>query len=135
MQSRDGPVRAGSAIAVFQRGRDLIRRSCGASFAATVRERLVTSTAFSLNSLDDVIRGTTICPEASAMFTTNLTSAETFLSHRDSDCGIANINIGTNCAEIGGEKDTGGGRESSSDAWRAYIRGQRNTPNCWRSVP
>jgi hypothetical protein len=63
----------------------------------------------------------------SAMFTTNLASAETFLSACGSDCDIANISIGTNGAEIGGafggEDDTGGGRESSSDAWRpAYMR-------------
>ena len=67
------------------------------------------------------------------MFTTNLISAETFLSHRGSDCGIANINIGTSGAEIGGafggEKDTGGGRESGSDAWKAYMRRQTNTIN------
>ncbi len=67
------------------------------------------------------------------MFTTNLISAETFLSARGSDCGIANINIGTSGAEIGGafggEKDTGGGRESGSDAWKAYMRRQTVTIN------
>jgi len=59
--------------------------------------------------------------------------AETFLSARGSDCGIANINIGTSGAEIGGafggEKDTGGGREAVSDAWKAYMRRQTNTIN------
>ena len=68
---------------------------------------------------------------SSAMFTTSLISAETFLSARGSDCGIANINIGTSGAEIGGafggEKDTGGGRESGSDAWKAYMRRQTVT--------
>jgi len=73
---------------------------------------------------------------SSAMFTTNLLSAERFLSHAGSDCGIANINIGTSGAEIGGafggEKDTGGGRESGSDSWKAYMRRQTNTIN-WSS--
>jgi len=76
---------------------------------------------------------------SSAMFTTNLISAETFLSHRGSDCGIANINIGTSGAEIGGafggEKDTGGGRESGSDAWKAYMRRQTNTINWSGQLP
>ena len=70
---------------------------------------------------------------SSAMFTASLISAETFLSHRGSDCGIANINIGTSGAEIGGafggEKDTGGGRESGSDAWKAYMRRQTSAIN------
>ncbi len=70
---------------------------------------------------------------SSAMFTTNMLDAETFLSARGSDCGIANINIGTSGAEIGGafggEKDTGGGREAGSDAWKAYMRRQTNTIN------
>ena len=76
---------------------------------------------------------------SSAMFTTNLISAETFLSHRGSDCGIANINIGTSGAEIGGafggEKDTGGGRESGSDAWKSYMRRQTNTINWSADLP
>ena len=76
---------------------------------------------------------------SSAMFTTNLMQAETFLSHRGSDCGIANINIGTSGAEIGGafggEKETGGGRESGSDAWRAYMRRQTNTINWSSQLP
>jgi aldehyde dehydrogenase (NAD+) len=76
---------------------------------------------------------------SSAMFTANLVSAETFLSHRGSDCGIANINIGTSGAEIGGafggEKDTGGGRESGSDAWKAYMRRQTNTINWSGDLP
>jgi aldehyde dehydrogenase (NAD+) len=76
---------------------------------------------------------------SSAMFTTSLISAETFLSHRGSDCGIANINIGTSGAEIGGafggEKETGGGRESGSDAWKAYMRRQTNTINWSAQLP
>ena len=76
---------------------------------------------------------------SSALFTTNLISAETFLSQRGSDCGIANINIGTSGAEIGGafggEKDTGGGRESGSDSWKAYMRRQTNTINWSAQLP
>jgi aldehyde dehydrogenase (NAD+) len=76
---------------------------------------------------------------SSAMFTANLVSAETFLSARGSDCGIANINIGTSGAEIGGafggEKDTGGGRESGSDAWKAYMRRQTVTINWSNALP
>lgn len=70
---------------------------------------------------------------SSSLFTQNLIHAEIFLSNRGSDCGIANINIGTSGAEIGGafggEKDTGGGREAGSDAWKAYMRRQTNTIN------
>jgi aldehyde dehydrogenase (NAD+) len=76
---------------------------------------------------------------ASAMFTTNLISAETFLSARGSDCGIANINLGTSGAEIGGafggEKETGGGREAGSDAWKAYMRRQTVTINWSEELP
>jgi aldehyde dehydrogenase (NAD+) len=76
---------------------------------------------------------------SSAMFTTNLISAETFLSARGSDCGIANINIGTSGAEIGGafggEKDTGGGRESGGDSWKAYMRRQTVTINWSDELP
>jgi len=76
---------------------------------------------------------------SSAMFTTNLISAEKFLSPLGSDCGIANINIGTSGAEIGGafggEKDTGGGRESGSDAWKSYMRRQTVTINWSDDLP
>ena len=76
---------------------------------------------------------------SSSMFTLNMREAETFLSHRGSDCGIANINIGTSGAEIGGafggEKETGGGRESGSDAWKAYMRRQTNTINWGDELP
>ena len=76
---------------------------------------------------------------SSAMFTTNVANAEYFLSHRGSDCGIANINIGTSGAEIGGafggEKETGGGRESGSDAWKQYMRRQTNTLNWSADLP
>jgi aldehyde dehydrogenase (NAD+) len=76
---------------------------------------------------------------SSAIFTTNLLKAEEFLAATGSDCGIANVNIGTSGAEIGGafggEKETGGGRESGSDAWKAYMRRQTNTINWSREMP
>ena len=76
---------------------------------------------------------------SSAIFTDNLQEAETFLSAMGSDCGIANVNIGTSGAEIGGafggEKETGGGRESGSDAWKAYMRRQTNTINYGKTLP
>ena len=76
---------------------------------------------------------------SSALFTDSLSEAEAFLSASGSDCGIANINIGTSGAEIGGafggEKETGGGRESGSDAWKAYMRRQTNTINWGKTLP
>lgn len=76
---------------------------------------------------------------SSAIFTLNLRNAETFLSVRGSDCGIANVNIGTSGAEIGGafggEKETGGGRESGSDAWKQYMRRQTTTINWSTALP
>ena len=76
---------------------------------------------------------------SSAIFTLNLREAELFLSGMGSDCGIANVNIGTSGAEIGGafggEKETGGGRESGSDAWKAYMRRQTNTINYGTDLP
>ena len=76
---------------------------------------------------------------SSAIFTTDQGEAERFLSSAGSDCGIANVNIGTSGAEIGGafggEKETGGGRESGSDAWKAYMRRQTNTINYSDSLP
>jgi aldehyde dehydrogenase (NAD+) len=93
------------------------------------------------DTLEEVIQMHNAVPQglSSAMFTTSLASSETFLSARGSDCGIANINIGTSGAEIGGafggEKDTGGGRESGSDAWKAYMRRQTVTINWSRDLP
>jgi aldehyde dehydrogenase (NAD+) len=76
---------------------------------------------------------------SSAVFTQDLNEAERFLSAAGSDCGIANVNIGTSGAEIGGafggEKETGGGRESGADSWRAYMRRQTNTINYGASLP
>ena len=76
---------------------------------------------------------------SSSIFTTNVRNAERFLSNRGSDCGIANVNIGTSGAEIGGafggEKETGGGRESGSDSWKQYMRRQTNTINWSNDLP
>jgi aldehyde dehydrogenase (NAD+) len=76
---------------------------------------------------------------SSTIMTNNLLEAEQFLSSNGSDCGIANVNIGTSGAEIGGafggEKETGGGRESGSDAWKAYMRRQTNTINYGTDLP
>ncbi len=76
---------------------------------------------------------------SSAIMSLNMREVETFLSHKGSDCGIANVNIGTSGAEIGGafggEKETGGGRESGSDAWKAYMRRQTNTLNWSTELP
>jgi aldehyde dehydrogenase (NAD+) len=73
------------------------------------------------------------------MFTDSVREAEAFLSATGSDCGIANVNIGTSGAEIGGafggEKETGGGRESGSDAWKTYMRRQTNTINWSKELP
>ena len=83
---------------------------------------------------NDVPQGLSSC-----IFTTDLREAETFTSAAGSDCGIANVNIGPSGAEIGGafggEKDTGGGRESGSDAWKAYMRRATNTVNYSNDLP
>jgi aldehyde dehydrogenase (NAD+) len=92
-------------------------------------------------SLDEAITYHNDVPQglSSSIFTANLQEAENFLSHRGSDCGIANVNIGTSGAEIGGafggEKETGGGRESGSDAWKAYMRRQTCTINWSKELP
>jgi len=76
---------------------------------------------------------------SSSIMTTNMREAEYFLSVEGSDCGIANVNIGTSGAEIGGafggEKETGGGRESGSDSWKSYMRRQTNTINYSTNLP
>ena len=91
--------------------------------------------------LDEAIEIHNSVPQglSSAIFTNNLLAAEKFLSPAGSDCGIANVNIGTSGAEIGGafggEKETGGGREAGSDAWKAYMRRQTNTVNYGTTLP
>jgi aldehyde dehydrogenase (NAD+) len=76
---------------------------------------------------------------SSAIFTSDVRNSERFVSAAGSDCGIANVNIGTSGAEIGGafggEKETGGGREAGSDAWKAYMRRQTNTVNWGTNLP
>ena len=92
-------------------------------------------------TLEDAIHQQNKVPQglSSSIFTLNMREMELFLSHAGSDCGIANVNIGTSGAEIGGafggEKETGGGRESGSDAWKAYMRRQTNTINWGKDLP
>jgi aldehyde dehydrogenase (NAD+) len=92
-------------------------------------------------TLDEAIAMQNGVPQglSSAIMTTNIREAEMFLSQAGSDCGIANVNIGTSGAEIGGafggEKESGGGRESGSDAWKIYMRRQTNTINYTDKLP
>ena len=91
--------------------------------------------------LDDAIAAHNSVPQglSSAIFTNNMRQAERFLAATGSDCGIANVNIGTSGAEIGGafggEKETGGGREAGSDAWKLYMRRQTCTLNWGEELP
>jgi len=93
------------------------------------------------SNLDEALNIHNSVPQglSSSIFTNNIINSEQFLSHRGSDCGIANVNIGTSGAEIGGafggEKETGGGRESGSDAWKTYMRRQTNTINWSSELP
>ncbi len=93
------------------------------------------------DELDEAIAMQNDVPQglSSSIFTVDVREAEVFLSAAGSDCGIANVNIGTSGAEIGGafggEKTTGGGRESGSDAWRAYMRRATNTVNYSNDLP
>ena len=96
---------------------------------------------YKYSDLDDAIRLHNDVPQglSSAIFTTDMREAETFTSAIGSDCGIANVNIGTSGAEIGGafggEKETGGGRESGSDAWKGYMRRATSTINYSTELP
>ena len=96
---------------------------------------------FEYESIEDAIRWQNDVPQglSSAIFTDSFRKAERFLAHNGSDCGIANVNIGTSGAEIGGafggEKETGGGREAGSDAWKAYMRRQTCTLNWSTDLP
>jgi aldehyde dehydrogenase (NAD+) len=95
----------------------------------------------SYDTLDEAVEVQNSVPYglSSAVFTDRLQVAERFLSAEGSDCGIANVNLGTSGAEIGGafggEKDTGGGREAGSDSWKAYMRRQTNTINWSSQLP
>jgi aldehyde dehydrogenase (NAD+) len=96
---------------------------------------------YEVATLDEAIAIQNDVPQglSSAIFSDGMRNTEEFLSHRGSDCGIANVNIGTSGAEIGGafggEKETGGGRESGSDSWKAYMRRQTNTINWGKDLP
>ena len=96
---------------------------------------------FEFDELPEAIAAHNAVPQglSSAIFTTNVLSAERFLSPAGSDCGIANVNIGTSGAEIGGafggEKETGGGREAGSDSWKIYMRRQTCTINYGDELP
>jgi aldehyde dehydrogenase (NAD+) len=135
---------------------------CGGKRRADIGPNFVEPTVIAMPAQSDVVREETFAPIlyvigydelddaialhngvaqglSSAIFTDSVRQAEAFLSHAGSDCGIANVNIGTSGAEIGGafggEKDTGGGRESGSDAWKAYMRRQTNTVNWSKELP
>lgn len=119
------------AIARAENDWDVVQRETFAPLLYVIR----------VKDLDDAIAKHNAVPQglSSAIFTLNMRDAERFLSAAGSDCGIANVNIGTSGAEIGGafggEKDTGGGRESGSDAWKAYMRRQTNTVNWSEDLP
>nr|MDQ3023699.1 aldehyde dehydrogenase family protein [bacterium] len=107
---------------------------CEETFAPILYMMKYTQLADAIAIHNDVPQGL-----SSAIFTLNMREAEAFLSAAGSDCGIANVNIGTSGAEIGGafggEKETGGGRESGSDAWKNYMRRQTNTLNWGSDLP
>jgi aldehyde dehydrogenase (NAD+) len=119
------------ALAAMTRQTDTVRAETFAPILYTLRYRELAE-AIALNN--DVPQGL-----ASSIFTTDMREAETFVSAVGSDCGIANVNIGPSGAEIGGafggEKETGGGRESGSDAWKGYMRRATNTLNYSRELP
>ena len=162
-----GPLISQRALDGFRRGLDEIRRQGGqVVYGGRVLEdregyfvepTVVRSTAsmaicseeifapilhvFEVDSLDEAIALNNAVPQglSSSLFTTNLQSAERWLSVVGSDCGIANVNVGTSGAEIGGafggEKATGGGRQAGSDAWKAYMRRQTCTINYGADLP
>ncbi len=120
------------AITEVENGYRIVQEETFAPILYLIKYSGEVENSIALNN--DVVQGL-----SSAIFTDSLSEAETFLSAAGSDCGIANINIGTSGAEIGGafggEKETGGGRESGSDAWKTYMRRQTNTINFGKSLP
>jgi len=141
---QDSLRRRGAARPGFSRGR--LRAACIASARANfkiVHEETFAPILYliSYRKLDEAIAEHNAVPQglSSAIFTNELREAEQFLSGVGSDCGIANVNIGTSGAEIGGafggEKDTGGGRESGSDSWKNYMRRQTVTINYSAKLP
>jgi aldehyde dehydrogenase (NAD+) len=119
------------AIALVEPGTDIVKHETFAPLLYIMKYRDLTE---AIQLQNDVPQGL-----SSAIMTLNLREAELYLSASGSDCGIANVNIGTSGAEIGGafggEKETGGGRESGSDAWKAYMRRQTNTINYTDKLP
>jgi aldehyde dehydrogenase (NAD+) len=162
-----GPLATGSAVAAMQRALNQATSEGGEILTGgNTREDLgpqfVEPTIVKMPAQSDIVKEETFAPilylleyetidEAlalhndvpqglsSAIFTDSMRTAEAFLAAGGSDCGIANVNIGTSGAEIGGafggEKETGGGRESGSDAWKAYMRRQTNTINWSKGLP
>jgi len=120
------------AIAEVENSYHIVQEETFAPILYLIKYRGDVENAIALQN--DVVQGL-----SSAIFTDNLLEAEAFLSAAGSDCGIANVNIGTSGAEIGGafggEKETGGGRESGSDAWKGYMRRQTNTINWSTELP
>jgi aldehyde dehydrogenase (NAD+) len=119
------------AIVTMPRQADVVKRETFGPILYVLRYR---DFAEAIELHNDVPQGLSSC-----IFTTDQREAELFLSCQGSDCGIVNVNIGTSGAEVGGafggEKATGGGRESGSDAWRAYMRRATNTINYSRELP
>lgn len=119
------------AIAEVNNGMDIVKQETFAPILYLIKYSDLNA---AIDMQNDVAQGL-----SSAIMTSNMREAEQFLSHAGSDCGIANVNIGTSGAEIGGafggEKETGGGRESGSDAWKVYMRRQTNTINYSSELP
>jgi aldehyde dehydrogenase (NAD+) len=147
LKKQGGTVLYGGEVlggGIFDTGTYVIPCICKAHHACPlVREETFAPLLFMIpyETLEEAISYHNEVPQglSSAIFTNDLRESEFFLSHMGSDCGIANVNIGTSGAEIGGafggEKDTGGGRESGSDAWKLYMRRQTNTINWSRELP
>jgi aldehyde dehydrogenase (NAD+) len=127
----DGGFYVRPAIVEVDRQEGMVRQETFAPILYVLRYRDLDE-AIALNN--DVVQGL-----SSSIFTNDMKEAERFVSATGSDCGIANVNIGTSGAEIGGafggEKETGGGRESGSDSWRAYMRRSTNTINYGDDLP
>jgi aldehyde dehydrogenase (NAD+) len=127
----EGGVYVRPAIAVMPGQTDIVRQE---TFAPILYVMEYDTLDQAIEMQNDVPQGLSSC-----IFTLNVREAETFMSDVGSDCGIANVNIGPSGAEIGGafggEKETGGGRESGSDAWKGYMRRQTNTVNYSAELP
>jgi aldehyde dehydrogenase (NAD+) len=162
-----GPLSTGTAVTAMQRALEQAKKEggevvVGGNTLPDIGPQFVEPAIVKMPGQTDIVREETFAPilyilefdtveEAlqlhndvpqglsSAIFTDSIRTAEAFLSAGGSDCGIANVNIGTSGAEIGGafggEKETGGGRESGSDAWKAYMRRQTNTINWSKDLP